>query len=58
MKVITVALEVPRYVIAEHLLQVGAQHVLKTIKDSENRQQLQEHLVGAHLLGNESNRLR
>ena len=32
------ALEVPRYVIAEHLLQVGAYNVLNAIKDMENRQ--------------------
>jgi len=50
-KLLAIALEVPRYVIAEHLLQVGAYHVSKTIKDGENRQKLQEHLVKAHLLG-------
>ena len=57
-KLLAIALEVPRYVITEHLLQVGAYCVLKAIKDNENRQKLQEHLVRAHLLGNESNQLR
>lgn len=47
------ALEVPTYVVTEHLLQVGAHSVLKAIKDSENRQKLQEHLVKAHLLCSE-----
>ena len=52
-KLLAIALEVPRYVITEHLLQVGAYHVLKAIKDREHRQKLQEHLVKAHLLGKE-----
>jgi uncharacterized membrane-anchored protein YjiN (DUF445 family) len=47
------ALEVPTYVVTEHLLQVGAYAVLKAIKDNENRQKLQEHLVKRHLIGNE-----
>ena len=57
-KLLAIALEVPRYVIAEHLLQVGAYHVIKVIKDSENRDKLQEHLVKAHLLGKELDQLR
>ena len=53
-KLLAIVLEVPRYVITEHLLEVGAYFVLKAIKDNDNRQKLQEHLVKAHLLGNES----
>jgi len=51
-KLLANALEVPRYVITEHLLQVGTYHVLEIIKDSENRRKLQKHLVDAHLLCN------
>ena len=39
-KLLAIALEVPRYVIAEHLLQVGAYFLSKAIKDTENRQKL------------------
>jgi len=46
-------LEIPRYVIAEHLLQLGSYHVVKAIKDPEKRDKLVEHLVKVHLLGNE-----
>ena len=52
-KSIAAILDVPFYVIAEHMLQVGSYHVLMTMKDEEKRQQLQEHLVKVHLLGNE-----
>ena len=53
-KLLAIALEVPRYVITEHLLQLGAYFVLKAIKNDDYRQKLQEHLFKAHLLGNES----
>ena len=53
-KLLAIVLEVPRYVITEHLLQVGAYFVLKAVKNDDYRQKLQEHLVKAHLLGNES----
>jgi hypothetical protein len=43
--------KVPRYVIAEHLLQVGSYHVLLAMKDLEKRQKLVDHLVKVHLLG-------
>jgi hypothetical protein len=57
-KLLAIALEVPRYVITEHLLQVGAYCVLRSIRNNDNRQKLQEHLVKAHLLGSESNQVR
>ena len=46
-------LEVPMYVIAEHLLQVGSYHVWKGVKDPKNREKLVEHLVKVHLLADE-----
>ena len=44
-KLLATALEVPKYVITEHLLQVDTYQVLEIIKDSDNRQKLQKHLV-------------
>ena len=52
-KLLAAILEVPRYVIAEHLLQLGSYHVLTVINDKGKRQKLQEHLVKVHLLGDE-----
>ena len=46
-------LKVPRYVITEHLLQVGSYHILEALADSEKRQELEKHLIDVHLLGNE-----
>ncbi|MFC1910350.1 hypothetical protein ACFLXC_03520 [Chloroflexota bacterium] len=46
-------LHVPRYVITEHLLQVGSYHVLRDITDLEKRQKLTEHFLKVHLLGDE-----
>ena len=42
-----------RYVIGEHILQLGTYHVLAAINDPEKRQKLQEHLVKVHLLTDE-----
>lgn len=47
-KVLASILECPQYVIAEHLLQVGAEEVLKHIQDG--KEELQRHLIDAHLL--------
>jgi len=52
-KFLAAILEVPYYVIGEHLLQVGSYHVLTVIKEPEKRHKLQEHLVKVHLLGDE-----
>ena len=52
-KFIAAILEVPQYVACEHILQVGRFHLLKAISDPEKQQKLTEHLVKAHLLGNE-----
>ena len=52
-KLLAVILEVPRYVITEHLLQVGSYYILKAIKDEDDKERLQEHLVKTHLLGQE-----
>ena len=46
-------LKVPRYVITEHLLQVGSYHILQALNDPEKRQELEKHLVDVHLLGSE-----
>ena len=46
-------LKVPRYVITEHLLQVGTYHILQALEDPGKRQELEKHLVGVHLLGSE-----
>lgn len=50
---LAMVLKVPRYVITEHLLQVGIYHVYQALQDPEKRQELEKHLVEAHLLGNE-----
>ena len=46
-------LGVPRYVITEHLLQVGSYHIVQALEDPEKRQELEKHLVEVHLLGSE-----
>ena len=50
---IAVILEVPRYVLAEHLLQLGSYHVAKANRDPKKRERQVEHLVQVHLLGDE-----
>jgi hypothetical protein len=52
-KLIAATLEIPYCFVAEHVLQVGSCHVLQALSDEERRQELQEHLVRVHLLGNE-----
>lgn len=52
-KLLAAILGVPRYVITEHLLQVGSYHIMQALQDPEKRQQLEKHLVKVHLLGNE-----
>jgi len=47
-------LKVPKYVIAEHALQVGLQETFEdVIQGAEQRETLTEHLVKIHLLGEE-----
>ena len=46
-------LKVPRYVITEHLIQVGSYHILQALEDPEKREELEKHLIEVHLLGNE-----
>ena len=46
-------LKVPRYVITEHLLQVGSYHIYQALQDPEKREELEKHLVEVHLLGSE-----
>ena len=43
-------LESPIYPVAEHLIQIGAAHVIKNLEDEESRKQLHQHLVDDHLL--------
>lgn len=52
-KALAAILEVPRYVITEHLLQVGTYHILTAIRDEDKRRKLEEHLVEVHLLGSQ-----
>ena len=52
-KLLATILEVPRYVVVEHLLQVGTYHVYQALQDPEKQQELEKHLVEVHLLGNE-----
>ena len=52
-KFLAMILKVPRYVITEHLLQVGCYYTLHALKDPEKQQELEKHLVEVHLLGNE-----
>lgn len=52
-QVMAAILEVPRYILFEHLLQLGSYHMVKAINDPEKRERLVEHLVKVHLLGDE-----
>jgi hypothetical protein len=52
-KLLAMILKVPRYVITEHLLQVGTYHMYQALQDREKRQQLEQHLIDGHLLGSE-----
>ena len=54
-KLIAAILEVPKYIVCEHILQVGSYHILKTLNEPEKRQKIIEHLVKVHLLGDELN---
>ena len=49
-RMIAADLEVPIYVVAEHLLQLGAAQIYPDLEDEEAKRQLQEHLVSHHLL--------
>ena len=52
-KFLAMILKVPRYVITEHLLQVGSYHIVQALEDPEKRRELEKHLVEVHLLGSE-----
>ena len=52
-KFLALILKVPRYVITEHLLQVGTYHIMQALEDPEKRQELEKHLIDVHLLGDE-----
>jgi hypothetical protein len=45
-KFLALILKVPRYVITEHLLQVGFYHIYGALQEPEKRQELQKHLEG------------
>ena len=54
-KIMVMQLEVPMYVVCEHLLQVGMYHMMQQVFDDPLfREKFQEHLVEGHLLGGES----
>jgi len=52
-KFLAAILKVPRYVITEHLLQVGSYHIVQALEDPEKRKELERHLIEVHLLGSE-----
>jgi hypothetical protein len=52
-KFLAMILKVPRYVITEHLLQVGSYHIVQALEDPEKRQELEKHLIEVHLIGSE-----
>jgi hypothetical protein len=52
-KLLAEILEVPRYVVTEHLLQVGCYHIYEAMQDPQTRQELEKHLIEVHLLGSE-----
>jgi len=52
-KFLAAILKVPRYVIVEHLLQVGSYHIMQALQDPEKREELEKHLIDVHLLGSE-----
>jgi len=52
-KLLAEILKVPRYVIVEHLLQVGSYHISQVLENPEKRQLLEKHLIEVHLLGSE-----
>ena len=52
-KFLATILKVPRYVITEHLIQVGSYHIAQALKDPEKREELEKHLIDVHLLGSE-----
>ena len=52
-KFLAIILKVPRYVIVEHLIQVGSYHIAQALEDPEKRQELEKHLIEVHLLGTE-----
>jgi len=52
-KALAATLKLPQYVVAEHLLQVGAYFVVRALQDEDAGPALEEHLVKAHLLGDE-----
>jgi len=52
-KLLAMILKVPRYVITEHLLQVGSYHIYHALENPEKREELERHLIEVHLLGGE-----
>ena len=44
-------MEIPRYALTEHGLQIGLHCIATATQDPQNRQMLQRHLVEGHLLG-------
>ena len=52
-RLLATILEVPRYAVTEHLLQVGIYHIYQALQEPEKRQELERHLIEVHLLGNE-----
>ena len=52
-KFLAAILEVPTYVITEHMLQVGSYHIVQALENPEKREELEKHLIEVHLLGSE-----
>ena len=52
-KLLADVLKVPQYIVCEHIIELGSDLLLKSVKSSEQQQKLREHLVNVHLLGRE-----
>jgi len=52
-KLIAAILEVPQYVVCEHVLQMGMYQLSYVLNNPEKRQKLIDHLIQVHLLGDE-----
>jgi len=53
-EILAADLGVPKYVVVEHLIQIGAYHLIRVIDEPIQRKTLYEHLINCHLLGNGS----
>ena len=52
-KVLAAALKVPQYILCEHIMELGSNLLLESVKTPEQQQKLKEHLISVHRLGQE-----